>query len=363
MSNSNVFSELIGNENSTTIFSEILCDNINTKTINNENSAKTFKILSIDGGGSRVLYSLYVLNEIEKKYCKDGLLIRDYFDMLCGTSIASSICVLISKGFTIQKIIDIFEENIVKIFPNGKLHQLYHSIMQLFGSKYDNNMLELILEKYVGDEIFDTNTLKNHICVPSFNLISKNTCVFKNYRNHKQFKTKDIILSTCAAPTYFPSHKISSEYYIDGAIWSNNPSMLGYYEVMEHFVDGVKYNKCAVLSIGNIVSTEQIYPTSSYFWNIFKIPTLINVILDSVDSSIDHYMKEIGRITNNIYVRISHKEINSNNSPIDDASIKILSNLKDLGIEDGLHVINKHNSLNSKFNISQFFISNNTFGH
>jgi len=84
--------------------------------------------------------------------------------------------------------------------------------------------------------------------------------------------------------------------------------------------------------------------------------------LDSVDSSIDYYMKEIGRITNNIYVQISHKEINSNNSPIDDA-LKFLSNLKELGIEDGIHVINKHNNLKSKFNISQFFIDNNTFSH
>jgi len=40
--------------------------------------------------------------------------------------------------------------------------------------------------------------------------------------------------------------------------------MLGYYEVMKHFIDGVKYNNSVVLSIGNIVSTEQIYPTS-YF--------------------------------------------------------------------------------------------------
>lgn len=359
MSNSNVFSEFINDENSSTIFSEILCENNNIDRIN-KNDNKTFKILSIDGGGSRVLYSLYVLNEIEKKYCKEGL-IRDYFDMLCGTSIASSICVLISKGFSIEKIIDIFEDNIVKIFPNGKLYQLYHNIMQLFGSKYNDKILESILDKYVENEIFDLDTLHNYICVPSFNLISKNTCVFKNYHNHKQIKTKDIILSTCAAPTYFPSHKISSEYYIDGAIWSNNPSMLGYYEAIEHFIDGKKYNKCAVLSLGNIISTEQIYPTSSYFWNIFKIPTLINVILDSVDCSINHYMKEISRITNNIYVRISHKEINSNNSPIDDSSIKILSNLKELGIEDGLHVIDKHNNLNSKFNISQFFISKNNF--
>lgn len=361
MSELNYSTENINDENPSTIFSELTCeitiDNINNNTniINlTNNLSKTFKILSIDGGGSRVLYSLYVLNEFEKKYCKNGLLLRNYFDMLCGTSIASSICILISKGFSIEEIINIFEDNIEKIFPTGIFNQIYHNIMQIFGSKYNDKILESILHKYVDDDVFNLDTLCNYICVPSFNLVSNNTYVFKNYNNSHQFKTKDVILSTCAAPTYFPSHKLSSGYYIDGAIWSNNPSMVGFYEASNNFIDNKKYNDCAVLSIGNIVSTEKIFPSTSYFWNIFKIPTLINVILDSVDCSINHFMKKIGKITNNVYVRISHKELNSNNSSIDDASIKMLSNLKKHGIEDGLNVIN-NNNISSKINISQFF--------
>lgn len=37
-----------------------------------DNKSKTFKILSIDGGGIKGLYSLYLLQKIEETYCKDG---------------------------------------------------------------------------------------------------------------------------------------------------------------------------------------------------------------------------------------------------------------------------------------------------
>jgi len=131
--------------------------------------------------------------------------------------------------------------------------------------------------------------------------------------------------------------------------------MVGLYEASEHFIDNDKFNKCSILSIGNIVSTEQICPSSSYFWNIFKIPTLINVILDSVECSINHYMKNISKFTNNIYVRISHKELYS--SPIDASSINVLSHLKKHGIDDGLNIIDEQNNNTTHFNITQFFVN------
>jgi len=42
---------------------------------------KEFKILSIDGGGTKGLYSLYILNALERLYClPDNKLLSDYFD-------------------------------------------------------------------------------------------------------------------------------------------------------------------------------------------------------------------------------------------------------------------------------------------
>jgi len=44
---------------------------------------KTFRILSIDGGGIKGLYSLSILAVFEEHY---KVKFHDYFDLICGTS-------------------------------------------------------------------------------------------------------------------------------------------------------------------------------------------------------------------------------------------------------------------------------------
>src|SRR5579863_7742061 len=104
---------------------------------------KTFKILSIDGGGIKGLYSLHILNHLEKEYCKDGPL-SDYFDMICGTSTGGIIAMGIATGRTCSYMIDIYERNANDVFPghNGswisnKLSSLWRYFKSMAGSKYD----------------------------------------------------------------------------------------------------------------------------------------------------------------------------------------------------------------------------------
>ena len=60
-----------------------------------EQEKKTFKILSIDGGGIKGLYSSTILEILEERYnCKS----YEYFDMLCGTSTGGLIALALSAG-------------------------------------------------------------------------------------------------------------------------------------------------------------------------------------------------------------------------------------------------------------------------
>lgn len=319
---------------------------------------KTFKILSIDGGGVKLLYSLYLLDEIEKFYCHDNnTTLKDHFDMICGTSMASAIAILISKGYKIKEIIHIFEENIVKIFPNSLLTRFYHNILQLFGSKYNFNLT--LLNKYIGEELFDSKNYFNYICVPSYNITKNEIVVFKNYDVTHKLKTKDVILSTCSAPTYFPPYKIETQHYIDGAIWSNNPSLIGFCEakqIMSSHMD--LYDKCAILSIGNYVSTKKIIPKNPYFWNLFNIQLLISTILDSNEFATNNILKSLCSVSNDIYIRIDHKECIV--SSIDDVSNNNLTDLKECGINDGVHIILKQQDehIQKHIDIGQFFLNN-----
>lgn len=120
----------------------------------------TFKILSINGTGSCGIDSLYELSEIEKKYCKDGLLLGDYFDILCGSHMAAPLCVAISYGIPIDKIIKKYERTI-----KSKQKTLFYNILTFFDMHSTENYIcaknaiyfLLPFEKQINNTIFVTN--------------------------------------------------------------------------------------------------------------------------------------------------------------------------------------------------------------
>src|SRR5437762_11800706 len=84
---------------------------------------KSVKILSFDGGGSRCIFSLKILEILCKRlYGTAGeeatKKFLDNFDLIAGTSAGSIIASLLCKGYTIERIQKIFYEFNIKIFEN-----------------------------------------------------------------------------------------------------------------------------------------------------------------------------------------------------------------------------------------------------
>ena len=79
---------------------------------------KIFKILSIDGGGIKGLYSARILDKFEKKFnCKTS----DYFDMICGTSTGGLIALAITSLISAENICNFYEQKGELIFPKHKV--------------------------------------------------------------------------------------------------------------------------------------------------------------------------------------------------------------------------------------------------
>ena len=74
---------------------------------------KDFKILSIDGGGIKGLYSATILAHFEHKF---SARISDYFDMLCGTSTGGLIALAASLKISMNDVCRFYEEEGPKIF-------------------------------------------------------------------------------------------------------------------------------------------------------------------------------------------------------------------------------------------------------
>jgi len=219
---------------------------------------KTFKILSIDGGGIKGLYSATILEYFEKKFkCR----ISDHFDLLCGTSTGGLIALSLSLGIPASEISKMYAEDGILIFP--KMGKLIGYVKQaLLKGKYSSDPLKKSLIKIFGDKkIKDSNNL---LCIPSFCLTKGEPWVFKFdhtilERDSEAFYV-DVALATSAAPTYFPIHEIdnySRKQFVDGGIWANNPTLVGLIEALTYFVGvGKDYNEIEILSISSLTKTS-----------------------------------------------------------------------------------------------------------
>ena len=278
---------------------------------------KEFKILSIDGGGIKGLYSAKILEQFEEKF---NCSISDYFDMICGTSTGGLIALALSLKIPASEICKFYEEEGPKIFPNfnkvkfGKAKISRGTLKQvLYGGKFSDKPLKIALENIFKDsKIGDSNNL---LCIPSYTITEARPFVFKfdhkegNLDRDNGASMVDVALATSAAPTYFPMAEIKyydNKQFIDGGVWGNNPTLVGLLEALDYFVGKDKeFDKLKILSVSSLSLTggkktglkrnrsfldwrDELFETSltgqSYFSHYFmeKIQNLSDISIDYV---------------------------------------------------------------------------------
>lgn len=218
-----------------------------------------FKILSIDGGGIKGLYSSTVLEHLESKF---GGSCSDYFDMICGTSTGGLIALALSQKLPASEISKIYTEHGKDIFP--KQNRLVGLLRQtLWKGKFKDRVLKSVLTEIFGEKtIGESNNL---LCIPSYSVTDARPWIFKydhkegNLNRDNKARYVDVALATSAAPTYLPLAEIDLydyKQFIDGGVWANNPSLLGLIEALTYFVgEGKPYDGIQILSVSSLNST------------------------------------------------------------------------------------------------------------
>lgn len=319
--------------------------------MNKDNSEKkSFKILSIDGGGIKGLYSASVLARIEEK---TGKRITDHFDMICGTSTGGLIALGLASGMSAQSLSDLYFEKGNKIFsthdfgPFRYIQSKWQATKQLlFFGKHSNKQLQTILEETFGKRTM--GQAENLLCIPSFNLIKGEPRIFKyphkegKFFMDKDVKMVDVALATSAAPTYLPIHEHNNILYADGGVWANNPSLCGLLEALQFFVGTDKeYDTYQMLSVSSVAqpsgwaSTSRKSKSFSTWGN-----KLFQTSLDGQAFFTDFFLS---RIINNInpqgtYYRVPSPKLSHEHIGViemDRTDKKALKTLKALGDHDG----------------------------
>lgn len=233
---------------------------------------KPFKVLSIDGGGIKGLYSATILKNFEEEF---KCLTSDHFDLICGTSTGGLIALAISQRIPAQEICQFYKIHGEKIFPNRSLIWKWLEFIEtklfkgkffleqtLLYGKYKNTYLKKVLSELFQNKVIGDS--KNLLCIPSYCITEARPCVFKYDHGHLSRDNNtsyvDVALATSAAPTYFPIHQIENldnKQFVDGGVWANNPTLVGLIEALKYFVGHDKeFNSIQVLSISSLTTTK-----------------------------------------------------------------------------------------------------------
>lgn len=184
---------------------------------------KKFKILSIDGGGIRGVYSAIILKEIEDKF---NIKLHEHFDLIAGTSTGSILAASIALGIPLSEVIDLYKNEGDKIF---KLRTI--GIKGLFKSRYKNDHLKAILADRFKNKTLSDPSIKTRLLIPTTDISNGDVHIIKSYyipefKRDKDRKIRDVVLSSCSAPLYFNPNKLDKYLLADGGLWANNPSLV-----------------------------------------------------------------------------------------------------------------------------------------
>lgn len=94
------------------------------------------RVLSLDGGGAKGFYTLGALKEIEGLF---GGRVCERFDLVFGTSTGAVIAALVGLGYSVDDIVSLYREHVVKImgrwFASRKSAALEQLSAEVFGER------------------------------------------------------------------------------------------------------------------------------------------------------------------------------------------------------------------------------------
>lgn len=301
---------------------------------------KHFKILSIDGGGIKGLFSAEVLAKFEEIY---NTSISDCFDLICGTSTGGIIAIAAALGIPMKDVVKFYEDKGPAIFSENtkktSIGMLWLTLKQVgFSGKYDGKALERSLRDVFGRKTM--SECKNLVCIPAYNINTATTRVFKkDYNQFTEDNDKlcvDVALATSAAPTYLPIEEIDGTQFVDGGVWANNPSLVGFNEYLYQFSHDKRFDGVEILSISSCETAKGSIPGKTHRGFLRWTGGLFDVFMTSQVKSTLFYLKNLkGNL--NFYFdfqRVTNGSISPEQARIidmDKAGTKPLGLLKSIG--------------------------------
>lgn len=214
-------------------------------------SHKPFRVLSLDGGGMRGLYTASVLSTLANRFGGNKVLdVGKGFDLIVGTSTGGILATAVVAGVPIPKVIDLYRKRGPIIFkdplPSNKIKKFIWAIRNSLSAANPNAPLIDALTEILQDETVGQVYKRRQIglCLTSVNIATHKSRVFKTAHDPKKSaddkrKLTEICLASSAAPMILPIAGVSDvqvadslSHFVDGGLWANNPVLVGFVEAL-----------------------------------------------------------------------------------------------------------------------------------
>ena len=211
---------------------------------------RPLRVLSIDGGGMRGLYSAAYLSFLVQRYAKarnlDGIDIGKGFDLVTGTSTGAIIACALAAGVPLDRVAVLYRERGAAIFPlklprnvgPGLAWQMWKRsrYLKAGSAALEEALVAELGERTLGDVWQDRRIA---LAVPAVEMSRHRAWVFKTphlsntrYRDDG-YRLVDVCLASTAAPVYRSMARIENpgtpghHVFADGGLWANNPVLIG----------------------------------------------------------------------------------------------------------------------------------------
>jgi patatin-like phospholipase/acyl hydrolase len=219
-----------------------------------------YKIISLDGGGIRGVFSARILERLED--LMPGLIKNA--DLIAGTSTGAILAVGLAAGIPPRQAVDLYRINGKAIFQKNLFADV-EDLWGIAGARYTTFARLHALMPFFGN--VRLAQLPKKVLVPTFDLKSEagkddysqrwKAKFFHNFpgpSSDGDERAIDVIMRSSAAPTFFPIH----QGYIDGSVVANNPSMCALAQAINPLCGGQRLDNVVLLSIGTGTKPQNI---------------------------------------------------------------------------------------------------------
>jgi uncharacterized protein len=216
-----------------------------------EKGDETFRVLALDGGGIRGIFTASFLASLEE--LSRGR-IADFFDLIVGTSTGGIIGLAVAFWIPANEILRLYVERGRAIFGRPR------RLGMLLRPKYESGPLARVLREVFGARV--VNDVRTPVCVTSYELTNSYPRIWKDDHAEESLDGGEtpawaIALASSSAPIYFPGAAVlPGDSHVDGGLFANNPTLIGLTEAVRYFHQPLE--RIRILSVGAGERAERI---------------------------------------------------------------------------------------------------------